>query len=52
MIVPAMGLTIYYGITVAEIESVVEPDGVAGDVGWESVTFVGVHPPNLAISGS
>ena len=40
---------IFY-IAVAEIESVVEPDGVADDIRWESVSFVGSHPPILSIS--
>ena len=52
MIVPAMGLTIYFGITVAEVESVVEPDGVAGDRWGESVAFVSIHVPILAISAT
>ena len=38
-----------FDIAVTEIESVVEPDGVADDVGWESVAFVGIHGPILAI---
>ena len=31
-------------IPVTEIEPVVEPNGVADDIGRESVAFVGVHP--------
>jgi hypothetical protein len=38
-------------IAVTEIESVVEPNGVADDVRRESVTLVGIHPPILAILG-
>ena len=30
--------------------AIVEPDGVADDIWWESVAFVGVHGPSLAIS--
>ena len=36
-----------FDIPVAEIESVVEPHGIADDVGWKSMTFVVVHPPIL-----
>ena len=52
MIVPATGLAIYFGITVTEIESVVEPDGVAGDRWRESVALVGVHEPILPTKAS
>ena len=31
-------------ITVTQVESVIHPDGVTDDVGWESMTFVGIHP--------
>ena len=31
-------------ITVAEIESVIEPDGITDDIRWESVTLVNIHP--------
>ena len=41
-----------FDITVAEIESVIEPDGVGDDIGWESVTLVCVHPAILPIHGS
>ena len=34
----------------AEIESVVEPYGIGNDVRWESMAFIGIHPPILAIS--
>ena len=37
-------------ITVAQIESIVEPDGIADDIGWEPVTFVDIHGPILARS--
>ena len=38
-----------FNISVAEIESIVEPDGVGNDTGWESVAFVSIHSPILAI---
>lgn len=38
-----------FNIPVAEIEAVVEPDGVANDIGWESVSFVSIHPRILSI---
>jgi hypothetical protein len=37
-------------IPVAEIEPIVEPDSVTDDIGRESVTFVRIHSPILAIS--
>ena len=40
----------YLDISMAEIESIVEPDGVADDIGRESVSFICVHPPSLPIS--
>ena len=40
------------GVTVTQVESKVEPDSVTDDVGWESVAFVSIHQPILAISGS
>ena len=30
-------------ISMAEIESVVEPNGVGNDIGWESVALVGIQ---------
>ena len=39
-----------FNITVAEIESIVEPDGVGNDIGRESVTLVSIHRPILPIS--
>jgi hypothetical protein len=33
-----------FDIAVAEVESVIQPDSVADDIGWESVSFVGIHP--------
>jgi len=32
-------------ITMAQIESVVEPDCIADDIWWESVPFVSIHLP-------
>jgi hypothetical protein len=37
-------------IAVTQIESIVKPDGVADDIGWESVAFVCIHPPILPIA--
>jgi len=37
-------------ITVTQIESVVEPYSIWNDIGWETVAFVGIHPPILPIS--
>lgn len=36
----------------AQVESVVEPDCVRDDIGWESVPFASIHPTILATSGS
>jgi hypothetical protein len=33
-----------FDITVTEIESIVQPDSVADDIGREPVSFVGIHP--------
>jgi len=38
-----------FNISVAEIESIVEPDGVGNDVRWKSVSLVCIHPPILSI---
>jgi hypothetical protein len=40
-----------FDISMAEVESVVEPDGVRNDVGRESMAFICVHLPILTISG-
>ena len=37
-------------VEVAQIESVIESDSIADDISWESVAFIGIHPPILAIS--
>ena len=39
---------IFY-VAVTQIESEVEPDSVADDVGWETVAFICVHPPIVPI---
>ena len=39
-------------VTVAQVEAVVEPYRIGNDISWESVAFIGVHPPILAIWGS
>jgi hypothetical protein len=41
-------------IAVNQVESVVEPDGVGDNIGWEvpTVTLEGIDATNLAISGS
>ena len=41
-----------FNITVAEIESIVEPDSVGDDVRRESVSFICIHSPILSISVS
>ena len=38
-----------FNISMAQIESVVEPDGVRNDIWRESVTFICVHWPILPI---
>jgi hypothetical protein len=40
-----------FDIAVAEVESVVQPDLIADDIGWESVTFVGIHPEIIHFRG-
>ena len=41
-----------FNVSVAEVESIVEPDGVGDDIGWESVPFVSNHWQILPIYGS
>ncbi len=36
----------------AEVESIVEPDGITDDIGWEPVAFIDSHQPILSISAS
>jgi hypothetical protein len=38
-----------FNVTVAEVESVVKPDGVTDYVGREPVTFICIHPSILPI---
>jgi hypothetical protein len=39
-----------FDISMAEVEAIIEPDGVGNDVRWESVALVCVHPSILSIS--
>jgi hypothetical protein len=41
-----------FDISMTQIETMLEPDGVTDDIWWESVAFVSIHPPILSISGS
>ncbi len=41
-----------FDIPMAQIESVVEPDCAADDVGWESVALICIYGPILSISAS
>ena len=36
----------------AEIETIVQPDSVTDNLGWESVTFISIHSPILTISAT
>jgi hypothetical protein len=38
-----------FNIAMAEVEAIVEPDGVGDDIWRESVTFISIHPPTLPI---
>ena len=38
-----------FNIPVAQIESMVQPDSIAGDVRRESVTYICIHSPILEI---
>ena len=40
-------LRLSFGISAAQVESVVEPDRIGNDVRWESVAIVGIHWPIL-----
>jgi len=44
----ALNQQVFY-ISVTQVETVVEPDWIADDIGRESVVFVCVHPPIPAI---
>ena len=39
-----------FDIPMAEVEAIVEPDGIGNDVGWESVSFISIHSPILPVS--
>ena len=39
-----------FNVSMAEVEFVVEPDGVADDVGRESVTLISIHGPSVSTS--
>jgi len=41
-----------FDISMAEVESVVEPDSLRNDIRRKSVTFICIHGPSLAISAS
>ena len=41
-----------FNIPVAQVETVIQPDCVANNIGWESVALVGIDSPILPISGS
>ena len=41
-----------FDISVAEIKAIAEPDGVADDISWKSVSFISIHGPILAIWAS
>ena len=41
-----------FDITVAQIEAIVEPNGIRNDIWRESVAFICIHETILAISGS
>ena len=45
-----MGMVGYFDITVTEIDSMVQPDRVTDDIGWESMALVSTHGPIPAIS--
>ena len=39
-----------FDISMTEIESVVEANGVGNNIGWESVAFIRIHPSIIRIS--
>jgi hypothetical protein len=45
---PTLGQQIF-NIAVTEVEPVIEPDGITDDFGWESVSFISIHPPDYRI---
>jgi len=40
-----------FNIAVTPIKAIVQPDCVADDIWWESVTLIVIHSPIPAISG-
>jgi hypothetical protein len=38
-----------FDVAVTQFETIVEPDGIADDAGWESLALVGIHRLILAI---
>ncbi len=36
----------------SQVESVVEPDCVGDDIGWESLAFIGIHGPSVSTSAA
>lgn len=40
-----------FDISVAQVESIAEPDGVTDDIWRESVALIPIHSPILAITG-
>ena len=41
-----------FNITVAQVETIVEPNCIGNDIGRESMALVGIHGAIVAISGS
>jgi hypothetical protein len=41
-----------FDIAVAKVETVVQPDSIADDVGWKSMTLVCIHGQVLAVLAS
>jgi hypothetical protein len=41
-----------FNITMTQIETLVEPNCVTDNLGWEPMAFVGIHPPILSVTAS
>ena len=41
-----------FNISVAQIEAIVEPDGVTDDIGWESMTLISIQGSILSTLGT
>ena len=41
-----------FDVSETEVEALVQPDGVADDIGRESMAFIGSYLPNLPISAA